>query len=263
MCVKWSNETMLRHSKMNDETRALVERLAENLNSIEYGESADALEYLGFLVPDIGGMSGSEHYPFRPEVASSITTGVARAGLPLLHKYVMDLCRIGTGRFIDDSIVNSVEINRWDKNTLQIKISDNRSDSKRFTIKVKANSSGVNVEVYKTDQEGRYGDLRDEGYVIAWESEFKSYFRKLVQKVEMTEGESEMLEKEDADRHHKGRRQGWIETWSEVPVERFDIGCEGSNHYFCSVQHLFGITITNCWYEFREKAGVQPELDLF
>jgi len=260
--VMISNEKMMATARLDKETAAEVKALAEKLHAMEYGAKLEAIKLFGFYLPDLGG-HGYE-YPMDTGMADAITHGVLRANLPTLHKSVMDLCLIGTGKHIDDSIINSVVVDRKKQDLFIIKVDDNRSTSKRFTIKVEADCLGVTVTVHKTGQEGQYGDLRDEGYVMAWEAAYiNSTYRRFVFKEELTEEEQEQINAEEESIYRKGLEIGFIETFMEMPVEKFDIGCEDRNHYFCSEQMLFGMVLSDCWDEFKEKVKKQPELDLF
>jgi hypothetical protein len=161
----------------------------------------------------------------------------------------MDLCTISSGKHGDDAIINSVKVAHLG-NVVYVNLDDNRCKSKQFTIEVKARYNTVEVKVYKTGSNSRYGDLRDEGHVIAWKAEIR-----------------DDLDEEIAENIWNNRNKKNLLTYlGSLDRDLFEYGVEDRNHYFCSPQMLFGVVLSDCWHSFKEKFGeiaVQPELDLF
>ena len=245
--VMWSHEMMMKHSRLDNETKEILDRLVEKFGECKHGQRVEALSYLGFNLP---ALSDDSPWPLQDNMVDRLLLGQIRSELPTLHGWVMDLCSIGSGQHLDDAIIDSIEVKHLGDVTY-IRINDNRSDTRDFTIKVKAAYTSVEVQVYVTGQEGRYGDLRDEGHVIAWKAGINH---------------DAMGDEEGKRLYLLGSKEGWLAAMRTVPIDKCDVGVEDRNTYFLSRQKLFGMVLHDCWHSFKDKFGeidIQPELDLF
>jgi len=230
---KYSHQFMLNAKNLTPETVATCDAFLNQLQTCEYGEASDALEYLGYKMDKY--FPYDWRHPFETHAFDSFLQGTVRTSAEEAHKMIMDLCSIENGEHED------VVVSRPSREEIHLQIRDDQG--REYSMGIRGSILDVEVSVAKGEGRLRYRDCRDENYVLAYNA-----------KAEISDGDYE----------NRGHRS-FIELFHEADSE-FEVGPDDANRYFVGEQFLFGIVLKKCHSYNRGKfrsAWTQPELDLF